>query len=190
MRCLRKDCIHEVHTCGLLPLVTWGPLGLYKFYLGRPFMGLLYIFTCGGFFWAGSAIFSPYHTRSRWPILLQHQPERPSSAMRRELEHFKHLLYRQLAGDPSAATPAWRESLQEKVKPRFTDDELMLQLLRAAQKHGGRLSVTQGVIETGVLFGEVERVLQSMVKSNYVYMDNDPATGVIVYVFKEIFDAM
>jgi hypothetical protein len=26
-----------------------------------------------------------------------------------------------------------------------------------------------------------------MVKSNYVYMDNDPATGVIVYVFKEIF---
>jgi hypothetical protein len=43
------------------------------------------------------------------------------------------------------------------------------------------------VIETGVLFGEVERVLQSMVKSNYVYMDNDPATGVIVYVFKEIF---
>jgi hypothetical protein len=25
------------------------------------------------------------------------------------------------------------------------------------------------------------------VKSNYVYMDNDPATGVIVYVFKEIF---
>jgi hypothetical protein len=73
------------------------------------------------------------------------------------------------------------------VKPRFTDDELMLQLLRAAQKYGGRLSVTQGVIETGVLFGEVERVLQSMVKSNYVYMDNDPATGVIVYVFKEIF---
>jgi DNA-binding IclR family transcriptional regulator len=77
--------------------------------------------------------------------------------------------------------------LQEKVKPRFTDDELMLQLLRAAQKHGGRLSVTQGVLETGVLFSEVERVLQGMVKSNYVYMDNDPATGVIVYVFKEIF---
>jgi hypothetical protein len=119
--------------------------------------------------------------------LLQHPQERPGSAVRRELEHLKHLLYKQLAGDPSATTPAWRESLKEKVKPRFTDDELMLQLLRAAQKHGGRLSVTQGVVETGVLFGEVERVLQSMLKSNYVYMDNDPATGVIVYVFKEIF---
>ena len=77
--------------------------------------------------------------------------------------------------------------MKAKVKPHFTDDELMLQLLRAAQKHGGRLSVTQGVIATGVLFGEVERVLQSMLKSNYVYMDNDPATGVVVYVFKEIF---
>ena len=166
-----------------------GPfLGLHKFYLGRPFMGLLYIFTCGGFFlgWI-SDFFTLPHQVQMANFLLQHQPERPSSAMRRELEHFKHLLYRQLAGDPSTATPAWRESLQEKVKPRFSDEELMLQLLRAAQKHGGRLSVTQGVIETGVLFGEVERVLQSMVKSNYVYMDNDPATGVIVYVFKEIF---
>ena len=165
-----------------------GPLGLYKFYLGRPFMGLLYIFTCGGFFlgWI-SDFFTLPHQVQMANFLLQHQPERPSSAMRRELEHFKHLLYRQLAGDPSTATPAWRESLQEKVKPRFSDEELMLQLLRAAQKHGGRLSVTQGVIETGVLFGEVERVLQSMVKSNYVYMDNDPATGVIMYVFKEIF---
>jgi hypothetical protein len=92
-----------------------------------------------------------------------------------------------LAGSASTATPAWREALKEKIKPRFTDEELMLQLLRASQKHGGRLSVTQGVIETGVLFGDVERVLQSLVKSNYVYVDNDPATGVLVYVFKEIF---
>ena len=37
----------------LVAYLLWllgGPLGLYKFYLGRPFMGLLYIFTCGGFF--------------------------------------------------------------------------------------------------------------------------------------------
>jgi TM2 domain-containing protein len=175
----------------LVAYLLWllgGPLGLYKFYLGRPFMGLLYVFTCGGFFlgWIIDFFTLPHQVQMA-NFLLQHQHERPSSTLRRELEQLKHLLYRRLAGDPSATTPAWRESLKEKVKPRFADDELMLQLLRAAQRHGGRLSVTQGVIETGVLFGEVERVLQSMVKSNYVYMDNDPATGVVVYVFKEIF---
>ncbi len=89
--------------------------------------------------------------------------------------------------DTNTATPTWRTSLQERIKPQRTDDELMLKLLRAAQKHQGRLSVTQGVLETGVPFAEVERVLQHMVKSSYVYMDNDPATGVIVYVFKELF---
>ena len=96
-------------------------------------------------------------------------------------------LYTLLKGDSNTAPPAWRVSLQERIKPQLTDDELMLKLLRAAQKHRGCLSVTQGVIETGVPFAEVERVLQHMVKSSYVYMDNDPATGVIVYVFKEIF---
>jgi hypothetical protein len=176
----------------LVAYLLWllgGPFfGLHKFYLGRPFMGLLYMCTWSGFFlgWIADFFTLPHQVQMA-NFLLQHQPERPSSAVRRELEHLKHLLYRQLAGDPSTATPAWRESLKAKVKPRLTDDELMLQLLRAAHKHGGRLSVTQGVLETGVLFGEVERVLQGMVKSNYVYMDNDPATGVIVYVFKEIF---
>jgi hypothetical protein len=176
----------------LVAYLLWllgGPFfGLHKFYLGRPFMGLLYFCTCGGFFlgWIADFFTLPRQVQVA-NFLLQHRHERPISAVRRELEHLKRLLYRQLAGDPGAATPAWRESLKAKVQPRCTDDELMLQLLRAAQKHGGRLSVTQGVIETGVLFGEVERVLQRMVKSNYVYMDNDPATGVVVYVFKEIF---
>jgi len=176
----------------LVAYLLWllgGPFfGLHKFYLGRPFMGLLYIFTWSGLFlgWIVDFFTLPHQVQMA-NFLLQHQYERPSSAVRRELEHLRQFLYKQLAGDPDAATPTWRESLKAKVKPRFTDDELMLQLLRAAQKHGGRLSVTQGVIETGVAFGDVERVLQSMLKSNYVYLDNDPATGVVVYVFKELF---
>jgi DNA-binding IclR family transcriptional regulator len=40
---------------------------------------------------------------------------------------------------------------------------------------------------TGVSFADVERILQTMVNTGYVYMDNDPVTGVVVYVFKEIF---
>lgn len=59
-------------------------------------------------------------------------------------------------------------------------------LLQAALKHRGRLSVTQGVMETGRPFPEVERVLSGMVASGYVFTRNNPETGVIEYVFKEL----
>ena len=175
----------------LLAYLLWflgGPLGLYKFYLGRPFMGLFYVFTCGGLFigWMYDFFTLPYQVQVA-NVLLQYQPEHPTSALQREIEHLKGYLYALLQEPTKAAAPAWRAVLQERLKPQRTDDDLMLKLLRAAQKHQGRLSVTQGVIETGVPFAEVERVLQHMVKSSYVYMDNDPATGVIVYVFKELF---
>ena len=175
----------------LLAYLLWflgGPLGLYKFYLGRPFMGLLYVCTCGGFFigWIADFFTLPRQVQVA-NFFLQHQSESPTSALRREIENLKGYLYTLLQGNTNTATPTWRTSLQERIKPQRTDDELMLKLLRAAQKHQGRLSVTQGVLETGVPFAEVERVLQHMVKSSYVYMDNDPATGVIVYVFKELF---
>ena len=175
----------------LLAYLLWflgGPLGLYKFYLGRPFMGLLYVCTCGGFFigWIGDFFTLPRQVQVA-NFFLQHQSETPTSALHREIENLKGYLYTLLQGDTNTATRGWRTSWQERIKPRLTDDDLMLKLLRAAQKHQGRLSVTQGVLETGVPFAEVERVLQHMVKSSYVYMDNDPATGVIVYVFKELF---
>jgi TM2 domain len=175
----------------LLAYLLWflgGPLGLYKFYLGRPFMGLLYVCTWGGFFigWIYDFFTLPRQVQVA-NFFLQHQSERPTSALRREIEHLKGHLYTLLKGNADTATPAWRETLKERLKPQHTDDELMLKLLRAAQKYRGRLSVTQGVIETEAPFAEVERVLQHMLKSSYVYMDNDPATGVIVYIFKEIF---
>lgn len=175
----------------LLAYLLWflgGPLGLYKFYLGRPFMGLFYVFTCGGLFigWIYDFFTLPYQVQVA-NLLQQYPREHPTSALRREIESFKGSLYTLLEGKTNTATPAWREALKARVKPQRTDEDLMVQLLRAAQRHQGRLSVTQGVIETGVPFAEVERVLQHMVKSSYVYMDNDPATGVIVYVFKEIF---
>ncbi len=175
----------------LLAYLLWflgGPLGLYKFYLGRPFMGLLYVCTLGGLLigWIGD-FFTLTRQVQVANFFLQYQPERPTSALRREIENLKGYLYTLLRGNTHTATPTWRTSWQERIKPQLTDDELTLKLLRAAQKHQGRLSVTQGVMETGVPFAEVERVLQHMVKSSYVYMDNDPATGVIVYVFQEIF---
>jgi hypothetical protein len=59
-------------------------------------------------------------------------------------------------------------------------------LLQAAAKNDGKLSITQGVMATGRDFAEVEKVLDEMVRSGYVGMDNDPATGHIVYYFPQL----
>jgi hypothetical protein len=63
---------------------------------------------------------------------------------------------------------------------------LMQALLQAALKHHGCLSVTQGVMETGKPFPEVEAVLKEMLTSGYVFTRNHPETGVLEYVFKEL----
>jgi hypothetical protein len=70
--------------------------------------------------------------------------------------------------------------------PAPTYESLRQGLLGAALQHEGCLSVTQGVLETGKSFAEVERVLDEMVTSGYIYKRNNPQTGVIEYVFKEV----
>ena len=175
----------------LLTYLLWlfgGLFGLHKFYLGRPFVGLFYFFTGGGFFlgWAIDFFTLPRQVQIA-NLLFQNRSESPSSTIHREFESLKLRLYSLLGSDSTRSPSTWRASLQQMVKPRPSDDELMLGLLRAAQKHAGRLSVTAGVMETGAPFTEVERVLKAMTQSGYVYVDNDPATGVIVYIFKELF---
>jgi hypothetical protein len=118
--------------------------------------------------------------------LSQNAQEALGSDLRRELEMLKRGLHYLLDTTPTPRQPALREALKKVLAPRLTDDDLMLALLRAAQQHGGRLSVTDGVLATGVPFTEVERLLKVMVNSGYVYMDNDRVTGIVVYIFKEI----
>jgi len=67
-----------------------------------------------------------------------------------------------------------------------TDDELMVKLLKAASQRGGRLSVTQGVMATGVAFDRVELLLRQMVASGYVSVTNDFETGIVLYNFHEL----
>jgi hypothetical protein len=67
-----------------------------------------------------------------------------------------------------------------------THEPLRQALLRAALKHQGTLSVTQGVLETGKSFPEVERVLHDMVTSGYVSVRSNSETGVVEYVFREL----
>ena len=52
--------------------------------------------------------------------------------------------------------------------------------------HGGAISVTQGVADTGATFEEVEAALGDLLKTGYVDVDNAPGTGVVIYRFTEI----
>ncbi|ARV57328.1 hypothetical protein BZZ01_00635 [Nostocales cyanobacterium HT-58-2] len=78
--------------------------------------------------------------------------------------------------EPAVATQVYR-SPQEK---------LTLELLKAAERRGGKLTVTQAVMETGASFTEVEAVFREMLKTGYVKIDNDPDTGAVTYDFHEL----
>ncbi|NES25382.1 MAG: hypothetical protein F6K41_42415, partial [Symploca sp. SIO3E6] len=50
----------------------------------------------------------------------------------------------------------------------------------------GQISVTQGVLDTGASFAEVEATLKEMVNNGYVSVDNHPVSGIVVYRFVEL----
>ncbi len=64
--------------------------------------------------------------------------------------------------------------------------DLRLVLLEAAERKGGELTVTQGVMASGKSFDEVEKCLRDMVDQGYVDVDNAPGSGVVVYRFPEL----
>ena len=70
--------------------------------------------------------------------------------------------------------------------PDEPDESLRQALLKAAMTHGGRLSVTQGVLATGATFTDVEQTLNDMVASGYVFTRHNPHTEVVEYVFTEL----
>ena len=59
-------------------------------------------------------------------------------------------------------------------------------LLHEAHHGDGKLTVTQGVLATGLDWDRVEGCLRDMVQAGYVDVDNEPGSGVIVYVFPEL----
>ncbi len=85
--------------------------------------------------------------------------------------------------DPAIEADRRIAQIQDQIGAR---QKLMQALLQAALKHGGCLTVTQGVMETSATFAEVEQALQAMMGSGYVYMRDNVDTGVIEYVFTEM----
>lgn len=64
--------------------------------------------------------------------------------------------------------------------------DLRTLLLNEAHAGDGRLTVTQGVMASGMDWELVETCLRDMVQAGYVDVDNEPNSGVIVYVFPEL----
>ena len=84
------------------------------------------------------------------------------------------------APPPGAQPPA------DSPPPEERPLDLQTRLLREAHRGDGKLTVTQGVMATGRPFEDVEACLKKMVTSGYVDVDNEPHSGVIVYVFPEL----
>ena len=72
-----------------------------------------------------------------------------------------------------------------KAKKEEAQDTRTL-LLQEAHRGDGKLTVTQGVLATGLDWDAVEGSLRDMVQAGYVDVDNEPHSGVIVYVFPEL----
>jgi hypothetical protein len=70
----------------------------------------------------------------------------------------------------------------EVVKP-LTKDQLMIKILEAAKGQGGRLTIPQAVLATGLSFDEVEDLLKGMHKKGYAEIENDRHSGVVFYEF-------
>jgi hypothetical protein len=156
---LGKEGLHNKGVAYLLWL-GWplGLGGLHRFYLGKPISGFFYLITWG-FLGIGQLI-----DLFRMPRLVR---EENLKLLREEAAVLGHV--------PAALPPA--EAALVNVRQ---------QLLQAASKNDGKLSITQAVMATGRDFAEVQVILDEMVKSGYVGMDHDPSTGHMVYYFPQL----
>jgi TM2 domain-containing membrane protein YozV len=138
--------------------------GLHRLYNGKIATGVLWFFTWG-LFGVGQVV-----------DLLLIPDMVDEHELRRRMKY--GLLY-----DP--AQPAVTRTL-EPAELATPQAPLRIQLLKAAQARGGKLSVTQGVVDTGADFADVEAELMAMAKKGYAGIQNDPTTGVVLYDFHEL----
>ncbi len=61
--------------------------------------------------------------------------------------------------------------MNQENKP-LSEDEIMIRLAKAAQARGGKLSVTQGVIDTDISFAEVDAALNKLLDEKYIRLES------------------
>lgn len=169
---------HRMNNVGTAYVLWLGCLlqlhGLQRLYNGKIFTGLLWMFTFGlfGFGQLLDLVLIPgmvdeHNTklRSRQGLPAHLSPSPP--VVQRVLSSEESLSFQ----PPTAH-----------LKP----NQLTIQLVKAAAARGGKLSVTQGVLDTEAGFAEVETALKNLVRTGYVDLINDPETGVVMYEFHEL----
>ncbi len=140
-----------------------GVSGMHRFYNRKIGTGLLWLCTWG-FFGFGQFIDL---------FLIPEMVDEHNLKRRSLLSGY----YPGVAGSMPAVSQPEREPTQQ---------EIMVRLVKAASGRGGQLSVTQGVMDTGLNFETVEAALTEMLRSDYVSIRNDPNSGVVLYDFHEI----
>lgn len=148
---------------GLWCLFLFGLGGVHRIYLGKYGTGILWLLTWG-LFGIGQFI---------------------------DLFRMKGLVRDANIREGYIPHPRLAERLQPSPRPSSApqlapQQNVQQVLLRAAQSNGGALTVTQGVVATGLTFEQVEEVLRDMVAKGYVDVDNAPNSGVVVYRFPEL----
>lgn len=138
--------------------------GLHRFYNGKMVSGFLWLIT-GGLFGIGQII----------DLFLI-----PDMVDEHNLKRMRRLGY--AYGYPEAGI----SQVVNLPKSKLDQETLEVKLLKAAQARKGKLSVTQGVVDTGADFSVVESALLEMAKKGRVDIQNDSETGAVVYVFPEL----
>lgn len=158
---------------GLLWLASGGVFGTLSIggFLGNPAVYLLWLLSFG-FFGLGQLV-----DLALIPKMVEAHNVRLSSLLNASASRETSWLGIQRLVEPS-------EGVSLMTQP--SQSQTIVQLLHAAEEKSGRLSVTQGVMATGLGFSTIEALLQGMVRTGYVEIGNDPETGVVVYEFKEL----
>ncbi len=146
---------------GLWCLCVFGLAGVHRIYMGKYGTGILWLLTWG-LFGIGQFI----------DLFRMKKLVKDANIREGYLPHPR--LAQRLVSQQAPRVPP---------PPRHTTQQV---LLNAAKENGGALTVTQGVLATGLTFEEVEAILREMVAKGYVDVDNAPQSGVVVYRFPEL----
>jgi TM2 domain-containing membrane protein YozV len=170
---LSKQAMNNVGTAYVLWLGCLLQLhGLQRLYNGKIFTGFLWLFTFGlmGFGQLLDLVLIPGMVEEHNAKLHQNQGLLPPGVSQNQ-PVIQQVVTQEFAPSPISEPDP---------------NQLIIKLVKAAHDRGGKLTVTQGVLDTEASFAEVELALRNLVKSGYVNNYNDPETGIVMYEFWEL----